>query len=176
MTLDGLSTLSGVRAFLTAKILPAVPGELAGELRATVKLLETVETELNDRHLLLIAETWDLIAYCERIGRLLELADTTNGCTELAARVVASASLNLTEVGELWRDARALSSARLVAVQRYASDPSTSEPGRVAARYLLRRFYSCLGGHARRRQAWQAVFPPAAGAPAPRSHSEGADQ
>jgi hypothetical protein len=157
MTIDGLSTVASVRAFLVAEVLPAVPRELAGELRAAVKLLATAETELDVRHASLSAETRDMIAHCAEAARLLGLQNAGAACERLAAARTDGATL--TEVGRRWGEARELSSSILPALQRRESDPTATDTDRGAARELLRRFYACLTGHARARLGWQSVFP-----------------
>jgi hypothetical protein len=154
---DGLTTLATVRRFLT-ELAPELPGELAGDLRAAAKLLETTEIELNERHLSLIAETEDLISHCLRLGTLLNRPDVDATCTQLTGRLRAG-HLNLTGLGELWHDTRALATSLVIALQGVESDPHTDQTGRQAAAHALLEVYTCLGAHARSRQPWQSVFP-----------------
>ncbi|HZZ51788.1 MAG TPA: hypothetical protein VFE65_33245 [Pseudonocardia sp.] len=159
MTIDGLSTLSSVRAFLMTEVLPAVPDELAGELRAAAKLLAGVETELDTRYSSLATETRDLIAHAADAARLLGLDEAASACERLAVSDSGVASARLTELESRWSRARQLSSTLLRELQGRESDPAVSEADRRAARALLREFYTSLTSHARTRLDWQAVFP-----------------
>lgn len=157
-SLDGLATLDGVRAFLADQVAPLVPAELMGELRAAMKLLDTVQTELNERHAVLGKELDDLFAYCFRIAQLLERDPLIQECRTLTRRAGASRS-DLRSQGVVWRDARALSSTLLVELLQYRDDPGTPDDARAAAVELAAEFCACLGDHARARVTWQAVFP-----------------
>jgi hypothetical protein len=157
-SLEGLATLAGVRAFLAERIAPVVPSELAGELRAAMKLLDTVQIELNERHPALRAELSDLLSYSDRIATLLEDGPRGEACRTLTGRAGAS-SLNLHGLEEIWRDARKMSSTLLVELRRYRDDPATPAPAREEAGELSAEFCACLGEHARARLSWQAVFP-----------------
>ena len=169
-SLDGLATLAGVRAFLADRIAPLVPSELAGELRAAMKLLDTVGIELNERHPALRAELDDLLSYSDRIARLLEDTHRVEACRELSGRAEAL-SLDLGELERIRRDARALSSTLLVELRRHRDDPTAPAPSREQAGELAAEFCACLGEHAHTRSAWQAVFPTPT-----RTHSSGGDR
>ncbi|HEY1973876.1 MAG TPA: hypothetical protein VGH89_38405 [Pseudonocardia sp.] len=157
-SLSGLAVLAGVRAFLAEQIAPEVPGELAGELRAAIKLLDTVGVELNQRHRVLRDELADLLDYAQRIAGLLAL-DAESQAGRTLARRAEDARLDLAALDLLWRDARALSAGLLVELCRYRDAPTTPDAMRQPAGALAAEFCTCLGGHARARLAWQAVFP-----------------
>ena len=155
---DGLTTLVAVSRFLTAEVLPAVPRELAGEIRAAVKLLETAGTELNDRQRSLTAETRDLIGHCADIARVLDLADAASRCAQLSSGTE-DADGTLTVLERIWNEARSLTTSLIVALQQRDLDPDLAHTVREAHRELLARVYGCLAGYARSRLTWQSVFP-----------------
>lgn len=157
-SLDGLATLAGVRAFLAEQIAPVIPGELAGELRAAMKLLDTVGVELDERHPALRAELADLLGYSARVARLIEDGPRTEACLDLAGRAE-TPSLRLGGLAEIWREARRVSSSLLVELRRHRDDPAVPVPRREEAGELAAEFCACLGEHARARSSWQAVFP-----------------
>jgi hypothetical protein len=155
--LDGLETLARVRAFLCEQIVPSVPGELASEVRAAVKLLDTAAIELNQRHALLLAELADSIDYCQRAAQLVGRPDSTQtwlaACRTLAERA-GEPGLDLRGLDGVLRDVRALGSTLLVELGKHQRASGAETAGELAA-----EFCACLGDHARRRLAWQAVFP-----------------
>lgn len=155
---DGFATLATVCGFLTGDVLPAIPRELAGEVRAAVKLLETAATEFNDRPRSLAAETHDLIGLCAEIARMLDLADVTSSCTRLT-RATESAHGTLTALEETWREARTLTSTLISALQQAEFGQDIPGSVRSAHHDVLARTYACLAGHARSRLTWQSVFP-----------------
>lgn len=161
MTLDGLATLDAVRAFLAERIAPSVPGELAGELRAALKLLETTGVELNERHVRLRAELADLLRHSDRMIRRFGLEPHGPVLLALFRRAEEPELdlLDLHSLDALWRDARALASALLVELRRYRDLPDTPADARAEATELAADFCACLGEHARARLHWQAVFP-----------------
>lgn len=155
---DGLATLDAVRAFLAERVAPSVPGELAGDLRAVVKLLETSGLELNERQVRLRAELTDLLGYADRIIRLFGLEP--HGPVLLALfRRAEQPELDLRGLDALWRDARALCAALLVELRQFRDLPDTPADARDAATQLAAEFCACLGEHARARLPWQSVFP-----------------
>lgn len=157
-SVDGLATLEAVRSFLAERVAPSVPGELAGELRAALKLLETTGAELNERHVRLRAELADLLRHADRIVRRFGLEP--HGPVLLALfRRAEEPELDLHSLDALWRDARALGSALLVELRRYRDLPDTPADARAEATELAADFCACLGEHARARLHWQAVFP-----------------
>ncbi len=150
MSIDALATLEVVRTFLTTDIMPVVPKESAGELRAAVKLLETAAIELADRHGSVRVETDDLIGFCAQAATLLGLASVASEATAQACRAQAEPSGPALEL--LRADARSLCAAVLPRLQDRAAESDQ-------ARSLLKHFYRCLGDHARSRLTWQSVFP-----------------
>lgn len=135
-----LGTLAQIRCFLSEDVLPVMPAELAGEVRAAVKLLRTVETEVDRAYPLLRKEIMELLALnTEALAAAPELA-------ELRSRAELG-DASLSELDGLHRDLRALSSRVLATLQEAGGGP------------LLDRFYATLGRHAEARLHWQAVFP-----------------
>ncbi|GAA5161696.1 hypothetical protein GCM10023321_46340 [Pseudonocardia eucalypti] len=158
-SVDGLATLERVRVFLAERVAPSVPGELAGEFRAAVKLLETTGAELNERHVRLSAELADLLRHADRIIRRFGLEPHGPVLLALFRRAEELDLLDLHGLDALWRDARALGSALLVELRGYRDLPDTPADARAEATELAADFCACLGEHARARLHWQAVFP-----------------
>jgi hypothetical protein len=156
--LDGLAALRDVRVFLAEQIVPVVPAELAGELRAALKLLDTAGVELNVRNRALRDEIADLLDYAERIARLRQSEPCRLACRTLARRAE-DPGLDLAALDLLWHEARALSASLLVELRHYQDDPATPKDARAHAGALAAEFCARLGGHARARLSWQAVFP-----------------
>ncbi|WP_427925098.1 hypothetical protein [Streptomyces sp. cg40] len=146
----GLDTLAQIRGFLAAEVVPAVPAELAGEVRAVVKLLRTVETELECRHVLLRAEIDELLALCATALADVPAAVPDGELAVLRRRADLDGA-PLSQLDRLHRDVGALTGQILTALQ--------SVPDRPAARTALDRLCAALGRHAEARLRWQAVFP-----------------
>lgn len=144
----GLVTLERVSAFLAAEVVPAVPAELAGEVRAAIKLLRTVAIELDTRQDLLRAEIDELLALgAAAVGPTGPLAGE---CAELL-RSARQGAGSLSELDRLHARVQALTSRVVLALQDDSHQPS----GAAA----LAGLYDALGRHARARLSWQAVFP-----------------
>ncbi|MEU2006493.1 hypothetical protein ACH47B_35485 [Rhodococcus sp. NPDC019627] len=152
----GLDTLAQIRLFLTAEVAPVVPAELVGEVRAVVKLLHTVETELSCRHELLRAEVDELLTLS---AAALAQVPEENLAGELAElrRGADAGSDRLTKLEQLHHDVTALSAQLLTSLQGKLDKP--------AAAAVLDELYAALGRHAEARVNWQAVFPVTAATP-----------
>jgi aminoglycoside phosphotransferase (APT) family kinase protein len=163
---DGSATLATVSTFLTDDVLPAVPNELTGEVRAAVKLLETAAREFDQRYRSVTAETRELLDRGTDIGNALGLADAVSACARLRRRAESSRA-GLIELDEVCGAARALTSSLIVALQTAELDDGTTAARREAHRELLASTYACLVEHPRSRLSWQSVFPAASPRPAP---------
>lgn len=150
MPTSGLDTLAQVRGFLAAEVVGAVPAELAGEVRAAVKLLRTVETELNTRHALLRAEAGELLALVEPVLAAIPTTERDGEVEALRTRA-GCGDAPLTELDRLHRDVLALTgwvcSAGVEGLHRPGMQPA------------LDRLLHALSRQAQDRLTWQAVFP-----------------
>ena len=146
MNPNGFEALQIVQAFLRTSVLPAVPASLAGELRAAIKLLATVELELRSLGPLLVEECREIHELCE-LGAASQ--DQAAACAELLGRLQQPPH-DLALMIELHRDFEKLASRVIAGLQ--------SRPREVTAQGLLRRFYEALGRHAERRLPWQSIF------------------
>ncbi|AWK76546.1 hypothetical protein CBI38_34840 (plasmid) [Rhodococcus oxybenzonivorans] len=152
----GLDTLAQIRLFLTAEVVPVVPAELVGEVRAVVKLLRTVEIELSCRHELLRAEVDELLISSAAAVALVPEESLAGELAELRRRAD-SGSDRHTNVEQLHHDVTALSAQVLTSLQG-----KLDKPGAAA---VLDELYAALGRHAEARVGWQAVFPVTAATP-----------
>ncbi|MGQ0624430.1 MAG: hypothetical protein ACT4PP_07215 [Sporichthyaceae bacterium] len=140
MSIDGLSTLDGLAAFLESEVTDAVPAHLRGEVRAAAKLIRTCGIELAVRQREVEGEIDDLLTLCAAAVSDAELA-------ELAALRTRAREprMSLPEQDDLRGEVYELTTRTMVRLVA-ADDP------------LLTRFLRCLGTHAERRAPWQAVF------------------
>ena len=169
MNPHGLAALAMVRAFLAEQILPEVPDSLTGELRAALKILDTVAAELDVLYPLLLTECRALLDLCGEIcARLPSSATPAN--TDLAMRC---AALNeqyargftaTTPLIELHRAIKALAKDLINSLQKTADEPGPAQ--------ALARLYSLLGQHATARIPWQTVFASPAATPKSSIQSE----
>lgn len=148
--MSGLDTLDQIGRFLTTEVVGAVPAELAGEVRAAVKLLRTAATELNNRHVLVRAETDELLALIDEALVYLPSSLFVDECATLRARA-ATSDASLREMDQLLGAVYAVTTRVITALQRAPRSPG-------AAR-ALDGLYAALGRHAESRLPWQAVFP-----------------
>jgi hypothetical protein len=159
---EGLATLASVRQFLL-RLVPEVRDELSGEVRAAVKLLDTAEIELNERHRSLTVETQALLDHCRSMAELVGRRDVADRRESLLGRLKPG-QLTLAELEALGRETGELTSSLIGELQAVESAgesaPESDESARRAARDALRDVYACLGRHARARLSWQSVFAP----------------
>jgi hypothetical protein len=150
---DGLQAIAVVRRFLAASVVQAVPAELVGEVRAAVKLLDTVGVELAGLPTVLTDECRELLSLGDDGLRVLHgERDATQGLEQRWAAGLAG----LDDLIAMHRDVRRLTATVVIDLQ------AASE-----ARRVLRRLYETLRRHAERRIPWQSVFSAASQTPAP---------
>jgi hypothetical protein len=152
-----LATLATVSAFLAGDVLPVVPKELTGEVRAAVKLLETAARELDERYHSVTTEIRDLLDRCADIAGALGLDDSASACARLRQEA-GSSDGTLTGLEAVRRKARSLTSALIVALHQAEFGDGITATQRDAHRALLFRTYACLARHPRSRLSWQSVF------------------
>lgn len=141
MSVDGLSTVKGIADFLDAEVVTALPGELRSEVRAAAKLLRTSAVELSVRHREVAAEIEDLLVLCAAHA----VPEDAEAIVGLSARA-GGQRMSLPEQEILRTEVHDLVTCTMTRLTE-AGDPA------------LAAFLRCLGGHAARRSAWQAVFP-----------------
>jgi hypothetical protein len=155
---SALRTLSAVRGFLDEEVVPSVPQHVAGEVRAAIKLLESVERELDDLHVVLLAECTEMLELCGAglgpLARDPQVSPQVDELGALQARLrerVADAPDTLTDRGTLHAEVRDLC-AQVVSLLQ------TAEADGVGGGEL-HSLYAVLGRHAERRVPLQSVFP-----------------
>ena len=135
MSADAITVLEAVRAYLTEKLLPAVPASQRSDLRAAAKLIDNALGELDMLHPMLQNECAEMEQLCREAESLAaqhgELARVTTAARELAAEA----------------HGESLTALRLQAI-----------PGEASARQM-RGLLELLGAHALARARWQSVFP-----------------
>ncbi len=150
MNPDGFETLDMLRAFLTKRVLPALPPELVSDVRAASKLLDNVILEFDVLYPLLMHECTALLLLCEEA--------MTSACvpevSEFAARL-AEAKVSVNNFDSL----RALAThhARLVALAGEIMMALQSGAG-AQSKDILARFYAQFERQAAARLGWQSVF------------------
>lgn len=145
----GLEALATVRAFLSDRIVGAVPAELVGEMRAAVKLLRAVEDELGVLPGMLHEECRALLDLLRRGSEALEEA-TPDALGELLG-----AATTPRELFDVQRTLR----GRLGELLPRLQDAARGGPaGAATARRVLLDAYAALGDCARTRGRWQSVF------------------
>lgn len=149
---DGLEAITVVRRFLAGPVLGAVPAELAGEVRAAVKLLDTVGTELTGLPAVLLDECHELLPLTGDGLKVLPGDRDDLGALE---RRLAADPRTLDDLTTLHRDVRRLTSSVVVELQSMERAGGERAPD---ARRALRPIYETLRRHAERRIPWQSVF------------------
>ena len=162
MNPHGLAALAMVRAFLAEQILPGVPDSPTGELRAALKILDTVAAELDALYPLLLTECRALLDLCGEIctrpptGATPASIDLATRCTALNERYARGFTAT-TPLLEHHRAIKALATDLINALQKTADEPAPAQ--------ALARLYSLLGHHATARIPWQTVFASPAATP-----------
>jgi len=157
MTPHGLAALTAIGRYLTTEILPVVPDAQVGELRAAIKILDTVADELNVLPSLLHQE-------CREFSDLRRQATQTLHWPEPPVSLSLSAGNESGAGPDLSLDLHALlarhetclqeATQAIEALQRLADeDQRSAQP--VA---LLGRYFALLERQALRRVPWQSVF------------------
>ncbi len=153
MSVGPFETLASVRDFLTRDVLPAVPKEIAGEVRAAVKLLEDVADELDWLPAVLHAECEEMLAL--RIKTQDVIATETDD--ELRRKIVSPPG-NTREQLELHRTMSGMVTSVVLKLQAGIREPSLESDESMKWRDLLDQHYAMLGRHAETRLRWQSVF------------------
>ena len=151
MSADAITVLEAVRAYLTEKLLPAVPASQRSDLRAAAKLIDNALGELDMLHPMLQNECAEMEQLCREAESLAaqhgELARVTTAARELAAEAHGESLTALRERHGQWS---ALCGDLALALQAL--------PGEASARQM-RGLLELLGAHALARARWQSVFP-----------------
>ena len=153
MSSDGLASLAMVRAFLSDEILPVVPDSLSGELRAALKILDTVALELDGLFPRLQPECAQLLHAC---GDTLAAVSDEPAYQSLAlrhgslAKEYVQAFATTTELLRFSDTVRDLMGDLIVLLLAHGGDGEQ--------RRLLECLYSLLSEHAAARLRWQSVF------------------
>ena len=151
---DGLATLRNVRTFLQTNVLPDVPPDYRGEVRAALKLLDGAERELTVLPMVLVEELGELGELCVQTELLLGIATDRPG-------LGGECGLTVPQLSSRHEQARMAVTRALCALQEHLREPLTEEAGNHAAALdLLAETYETLGRHAERRLPWQSVFSP----------------
>ncbi len=153
MSVGPFETLASVRDFLTRDVLPAVPKEIAGEVRAAVKLLEEVADELDWLPAVLRAECEEMLALQEKTREIMnsEVGD------ELRQQIIASPG-SIREQLELHSNMVEAVTVVVLKLQTRIRELSAENDGSILLRALLDQHYEMLGRHAGTRLRWQSVF------------------
>ena len=155
MNPNGLVALAMVRAFLAEQILPGVPDSLTGELRAALKILDTVAAELDALYPLLLTECRELLDLCGEICARQPSSETPTNinlatrCTAFNERYARGFTAT-TPLFEFYRAIKGLATDLINSLQKTANEPGPAQ--------ALARLYSLLGQHATARIPWQTVF------------------
>ena len=153
MSIGPFETLAAVRDFLTRAVLPAVPKEIAGEVRAAVKLLEDVADELDWLPAVLRAECEDMLALQIKTQGVI----VTGIDAELRRQIVAPPG-SIREQLELHRTMTEMVTSVVLKLQAGIRELSVENNESMKLRDLLDQYYAMLGRHAATRLRWQSVF------------------
>ncbi|MBL0116826.1 MAG: hypothetical protein IPP45_16455 [Sphingomonadales bacterium] len=164
MTTTVISRLHSIRQYLADEILPDLPGEKRSDFRAALKILETMEIEIDFLPGLLETEVHDMFRLCDAalaaLGRP-ELADKNLRTYNELTRRSAASIRQLSEKQDLHADLTNLVGqfavqlrAKVEAEPQGLNCPSGSKVVLIKCQQFLRR-------QARARLGWQAVFPAA---------------
>ena len=159
MSSDGLASLAMVRAFLSEQVLPLVPSSLSGELRAALKILDTVTLELDGLFPRLQTECAQLLCACGDTLAALEALTEEPAYQALALRhgVLAKESVQAfsttTELLRCTDTVREFAGDLIVLLLAHAGDGEH--------RASLERLVTVLAEHAAARLRGQSVFSPA---------------
>lgn len=153
MSVGPFETLASVRDFLTRDVLPAVPKEIAGEVRAAVKLLEDVADELDWLPAVLRAECEEMLALLIKTQGVI----VTGIDDELRRQIVAPPG-SIREQLELHRTMTEMATSVVLKLQAGIRELSVENNESMKLRDLLDQHYEMLGRHAETRLRWQSVF------------------
>jgi hypothetical protein len=165
MNPDGFETLALVRDYLASEVVPALPDHIATEVKAAVKLLDTVSVELAASGTSLPDEIAELRSLCQQgLAALGEPDRRPDG--DLDAHSLGAANPHANEdtadLPGLLAERRRLTGLAAVLISQLQAHIASSverEGARKASCNLLARFFETLGGQVRRRTPWQSVFP-----------------
>ena len=158
MTTPIVERLAAIRHFLTADILPNVPGALRGELRAAIKLLADMDDEIDHLPRLLDGETRAMLAGCD--AGFAALAPSAGD----EAESIAALHQRLDPPSPTTRESTAIhdEAAQLMGriAVRLAARVRDSAPGHEpsSAQAALAQCHQLLAAQAAARASWQSVF------------------
>ena len=159
MTTSIPARLRAIRAFLEGDVLPGITADLCSDLRASVKMLETMEAEVDRLPAFLAAETEDMIRLCgEAIGVLGDEAPARDERQAFAALIHPPKQCDAT-LGGMEHRHREASVLLGKLLGRLCVRVAEESDGRSAAHELYARCCTCLQTQASARIEWQAVFP-----------------
>ena len=153
MSVGPFETLASVRDFLTRDVLPAVPKEIASEVRAAVKLLEEVADELDWLPAVLRAACEEMLALQIKTQGVI----VTGIDDELRRQIVAPPG-SIREQLELHRTMTEMVTSVVLKLQAGIRELSAESGASIALRDLLDQYYDMLGRHAETHLRWQSVF------------------
>ncbi len=153
MSVDPFQTLASIRDFLTRDVLPAVPKEIAGEVRAAVKLLEDVADELDWLPAVLHAECAEMLALHIKARDVI-----ATGVDDDLRRKIVSPPGSILEQLELHRTMTEMTTSFVLKLQAGIRALLVENNESMKLRDVLDQYYVMLGRHAETRLRWQSVF------------------
>ena len=153
MSVGPFETLASVCNFLARDVLPAVPREMAGEVRAAVKLLQDVADELDWLPAVLRAECEVMLALQIKTQDVIAI-----GIDDELRRKIVAAPGSIREQLELHRTMTEMVTNGVLKLQAGIRALSAENGESIKLRNLLDQYYEMLGRHAETRLRWQSVF------------------
>ena len=157
MTTDPFGNLDAIRRFLHQDILPDVAPALAGELRAAIKILGAVATELESLHPRTESECRELQQRCHELAHALGVPEQAESVLPAAAQPGAGITSTVALL-RLHAELHTLMGSLIDRAQGCYPDLPAAERGLLDD--VLRRCYATLGRHAACASRWQNVFEP----------------
>ncbi|EQB01054.1 hypothetical protein [Sphingobium baderi] len=173
MTASIFERLAGIRQFLGEEILPCVPGDKRGDLRAALKMLEDMAKEIDRLPGLLELEIAEMLHLCDAAVAALGW----DGVDQDDLQSLKEFALEFDKPGKRLSELLALHTGICVlvsnlAIQLTAKVAIEPEDQKCLSgpRVVLAKSYRLLRRQAEARTSWQSVFPggrlyPASGTP-----------
>ncbi|MFA7584590.1 MAG: hypothetical protein WCY11_00100 [Novosphingobium sp.] len=162
MTASVFERLAGIRQFLSNEILPSVAGDKRSDLRATLKMLENMASEIDCLPGLLELEIPEMLHLCNAAMAALGW----NGVDQDDLQSLKEFSLEFDRPGKLLSELQTLHSSICVlisnlAIQLIAKIVTEPEGQKCLSgpRVVLAKCYRLLRRQAEARTPWQSVFP-----------------